>query len=190
MYEDDSIGIGGVITVIVIIAGLIGGAIFLFGGSSTTPTAPKLTEEQTAREVQKNIVTNVPIPQITTSQERLNVAKRAELFNDENKISYVYLTSYGKVMAFYTVKGKVSSLQSYMSPTQKLVKGDGSPCSYYSESCQVVDAPDIDGTYGDNVAGIFFFTTDGAYVEWNGDYMMSDQPLKLTTQPELVRTIK
>ena len=38
--------------------------------------------------------------------------------------------------------------------------------------------------------GIFFFTTEGAYVEWVGDYMMSDQPLKLTTQPELVREIK
>lgn len=36
----------------------------------------------------------------------------------------------------------------------------------------------------------YIFTTEGAYVEWKGDYMMSDQPLKLTTQPELVRQIK
>ena len=41
-----------------------------------------------------------------------------------------------------------------------------------------------------NTDGIFFFTTEGAYVEWKGDYMMSDQPLKLTTTPELVREIK
>lgn len=56
--------------------------------------------------------------------------------------------------------------------------------------CYIVEAPDIDGTYGENVSGIFFFTTDGAYVEWNGEYMMSDQPLQLTDKPALIREIK
>lgn len=149
-----------------------------------------------AEEAQKKMTAAVPIPQITTSQERLNVAKRAEIFNNENKVSYIYLVNYGKVMAFYSVKGKVSSLRSYVAPTEKLVNGQGAPCTNFwginhgYEPCYTVSAPDIDGTYGDNVEGIFFFTTEGAYVEWKGDYMMSDQPLKLSTQPELVREIK
>lgn len=160
------------------------------GWFSSTPT-PK-TETQTAREIQKKLIQDVPVPQLEHSLERENVSKRAQIFNTPDKISYIYLVSYGKVMAFYTVKGKVSSLQSYMVPTEKMVRSDGSSCgsSSSSEYCFTISAPDIDGTYGENVQGIFFFTTDGAYVEWKGDYMMSDQPLKLTTQPELVRTIK
>lgn len=151
------------------------------------------TETQKAGQVQKTLATNVPIPQISTSLERLNVSKRAQIFNDENKISYIYLVSFGKVMSFYTVKGKVSSLRSYMVPSDKIVNSYGQACSD-NYGCggdgYVVDAPDIDGTYGENANGIFFFTTDGVYVEWNGEYMVSDQPLKLTTQPELIREIK
>jgi hypothetical protein len=132
--------------------------------------------------VTDNVVKSIPVPQLTSSSERANVAERAKRFDNPNKISYVYLVNYGKVMAFYTVKGKISSLNSYMTPEQKV--------EYSGSGNVVVDAPDIDGTYGSNVEGIFFFTTEGAYVEWKGDYMMSDQPLKLTTPPELVREIK
>lgn len=145
---------------------------------------------------QSRMISSIPIPELQTSSERKNVARRAEIFNNESKISYIYLVNYGKVMAFYTVKGKVSSLRSYMSPMEQLVDYKGRKCDgTWSNACSssagfVVSAPDIDGTYGENVDGIFFFTTDGAYVEWRGDYMMSDQPLKLTTQPELVREIK
>lgn len=37
--------------------------------------------------------------------------------------------------------------------------------------------------------GIFFFTTEGAYVEWAGEYMVSDFPLKLSTPPAMVKQI-
>lgn len=165
-------------------------------GGGAASASNNATKESNA--ITNQIATNIPVPQLTTSSERKNVAKRAELFNNEEKISYIYLVSYGKVMAFYPVQGKVSSLQSYMTPVDKMVLGNGSDCnegdqwgqSDDSGDCYVVSAPDIDGTYGENVEGIFFFTTEGAYVEWKGEYMMSDQPLKLTTQPELIREIK
>ena len=54
----------------------------------------------------------------------------------------------------------------------------------------MVSSPDIDGSYGTNGYAIFFFTTDDIYVEWRGDYMLVDQPLKLTQPPELIREIK
>lgn len=168
-------------------------SLLAFTGCSSSSVAQGDTyrsEAQDASTNQINMVNATPIPQLTQSLERENVAKRAVLFNDQNKVSYIYLTSFGRVMAFYTVKGKVSSLRSYMTPIEKLVNGYGSPCKAYVDPCYPVEAPDIDGTYGENVSGIFFFTTDGAYVEWNGEYMMSDFPLKLSTQPELVREIK
>lgn len=147
-------------------------------------------EVQIANEVQENLINNTPAPKIQTSLERSNVAKRAEIFNKENKVSYIYLINYGRIMAFYTVKGKVSSLHSYLFPSDKLVNKNGDTCSSGTSDCYAVEAPDIDGTYGENVSGIFFFTTEGAYVEWNGEYMMSDQPLQLTDKPALTREIK
>jgi prepilin-type N-terminal cleavage/methylation domain-containing protein len=150
------------------------------------PLSNAVTE---SNEINRDISRSVPIPQLVTSSERKNVAKRAELFDTEGKISYIYLVSYGKVMAFFTVEGKVSSLRSYMTPVDKLITGNGNDCAVYTSYCYVVNAPDLDGTYGENVEGIFFFTTEGAYVEWKGEYMMSDQPLKLSTPPELVRQI-
>jgi len=163
-------------------------------GSGCAPASTGSYSSDTAKveETQKRVQAMVPIPEIKTSAERQNIASRAKLFDSENKITYIYLISYGKVMAFYTVKGKVSSLNSYLTPLDKVVKDDGSPCDYYSStgSCYVVSAPDIDGAYGENANGIFFFTTEGAYVEWQGDYMVSDQPLQLSTPPELVRSVK
>lgn len=161
-----------------------------------TQQEPNAVEE--SNKIAQDVFKAIPVPQLQTSSERKNVAKRAEMFNNEEKISYIYLVSYGKVMSFFTVQGKVSSLRSYMTPTQKMVYGNGDNCSEAdqwgqsddSADCYVTDAPDIDGTYGENVEGIFFFTTEGAYVEWKGEYMMSDQPLKLATQPELIREIK
>ncbi len=155
-------------------------------------TTNKVQTDQLLKNM-TSIITAQPIPSITNSQERANIAKRAQLFNSPDKISYIYLVNYGKVMAFFTVKGKVSSLNSYMTPQEQIVYGDGTKCQSGSGSqtnCYAVQAPDIDGSYGENANGIFFFTTEDAYVEWKGDYMMSDQPLKLSTQPELVRQIK
>jgi len=43
--------------------------------------------------------------------------------------------------------------------------------------------PAEDGSYGSNGDAIFFFATDGTYLEWNGRYHLSDKPLKLTQPP-------
>lgn len=180
--------------------------VVLTGCVEPTPATSNTTNLQSQTnqliENQTKLTNSVEMPKLTTSQERLNIKRRAELFDNENKISYIYLVNYGKVMAFYTVKGKVSSLKSYLSPQEILVDYKGRPCSAEPNVCELgygesrsgaaysIQAPDIDGSYGDNADGIFFFTTEGAYVEWVGDYMMSDQPLKLSTPPELVREIK
>ena len=167
------------------------------------PPAPAQTAYQSdsakTEATQETVQKAVPIPQINQSIERQNISKRATTFDVQNKTSYIYLIDYGKVMAFYTITGKVSSLNSYLTPSEQLVDGSGEPCTNVRsgggssadswEPCYAVSSPDIDGAYGDNADGVFFFTTDGAYVEWKGNYMMSDQPLQLSTPPELVRQI-
>ena len=39
--------------------------------------------------------------------------------------------------------------------------------------------PDVDGSYGENDTGIFFFTPDGKYIEWTGTYLYSDIPFEV-----------
>jgi hypothetical protein len=148
-------------------------------------------EAQATEDNQKRLLKAVPVPQLQTSQERKNLVRRLEAFNSEDKISYIYLVNYGKVMAFYTIKGKVSSVNSMLTTTEQLVDRFGAQCGdNMSTDCFVVSSPDIDGSYGSNGDAVFFFTTEDVYVEWRGDYMLVDQPLKLTQQPELVREIK
>ena len=150
---------------------------------STTNTEQKVTEIN-----QERLLTNQPVPQIDKSLERENLIKRLQLLNDQNKVFYVYLISYGKVMAFYTAQGKVSSLNTYLTGKDKIVRNPNG-CASSADCYFSMESPDIDGTYGSNADGVFFFTTEGAYVEWKGEYMVSDYPLKLSTPPELVKTV-
>jgi hypothetical protein len=122
---------------------------------------------------------NEPAPTISYSNDRAEIASRLTTWNDPNKIGYVYLIDYGKVMAFYTIKGMVVSTNSYDTPMTAPLDSNDSQSS-------VVDLPDLDGTYGSNPNSIFFYTTSGVYVEWQGDYMLTDQPMQLVTPPELI----
>lgn len=152
--------------------------------------ASHFTESKQTEVIQQGLMTANPIPKISRSLERENLAKRLDLLNDQSKIFYVYLVSYGKVMAYYTAQGKVSSVNSKLTTQEQIVR-DPACTAYNGRSCRfIVESPDLDGSYGTNGDGIFFFTTGGAYVEWAGEYMVSDYPLALSTPPELVRSLK
>jgi hypothetical protein len=159
------------------------------------PSTQKI-EQTKVENNQQTLIQNQPVPQITKSLERENIINRLNLLNDESKVFYVYLVSYGKVMAFYTAKGKVTSLNSYINSQQRVVNDENCNNAYGGEGSSkrecyfVIDTPDIDGSYGENADGVFFFTTEGAYVEWVGEYMVSDFPLKLTQPAELVKEVK
>lgn len=148
--------------------------------TSCTETSQGLAQAYNQNNTQlQKLETNEPAPSISYSNDRAEIAQRLTTWNDPNKIGYVYLIDYGKVMAFYTIKGMVVSLNSYDTPMS-------APLNQNNDESSIVDLPDLDGTYGSNGGGIFFYTTSGVYVEWQGDYMLSDQPLQMTTPPELI----
>ena len=106
------------------------------------------------------------------SLERYNLIRRAYWVNGqrekaaavvcqvEKPLGYIVLfTESGSVVGRFVVDGKVSSLNSYLTPDSE----------EYSSSYSRWIA-DVDGSYGENDAGIFFFTPDGKYVEWTGTY--------------------
>lgn len=146
-------------------------------------------ETQTAVDVQKTLDIgntlsgNQPTPtDITASLERYNHIRRTYWVNGQKEksmlvpaplpnipLAYIVLfTDTGAVVGRFVVEGKVSSLQNYLTPI-----------SQYYESGTSYNRwlPDVDGSYGDNDDGIFFFTPTGNYFEWNGVYLYSDVPL-------------
>jgi hypothetical protein len=145
--------------------------------NETSKTEQALTERN-----QKTLLRTQPPVSLNWSLERQQINKRTSLWNDPNKVSYIYLVSFGKVMSFLTIKGKVSSVNSQIT--------NPSQVRWRSSGIVTLPSPAEDGSYGENGDAIFFFTTDGTYVEWAGDYMLADKPLKLSTPPVIVRQTK
>lgn len=103
--------------------------------------------------------------------EQANLKKKIKLDEDANRIGYVYVMSFSKFIGYYTIKGKISANGSQLAPEQEVI------CRYSSDSCQAVDSSQDDGTFGTGDPGIFFFTTEGAMVVTDLDYMYSTQPI-------------
>jgi len=159
-------------------------SIVLVGCGDDNSTSSKEQEKTEANQLR--LLKAQPPVSLDSSLERENINKRTLLWNSENKVSYIYLVSFGKVMAFFSIKGKVSSVNSQITnPSQIAIKKR----STGNWSTHVIPSPAEDGSYGSNGDGIFFFTTDGTYVEWAGSYMLADKPLKLSTPPSLSRSI-
>lgn len=152
---------------------------FVLMAAGCEDASTRRIEEAAAEKNQQALIDRYPVPTLTESLERKNLIERAQRINQQNLTGCIYLVSYGTVMASYPVKGKVSSLNSYLLSGDRYI-GDGT----------VVEQADIDGAYGKNADGIFFFTADtNAYVEWQGEYLWSDQCLGLSVQPTLVRQL-
>ena len=128
---------------------------------------------------------NQPTPNdIDYSLERYNLIRRTYWVNGQREkavnlpcpvvkpFGYIVLfTENGGIVGSFTVDGKVSSLNSFLTPDSE----------YYSRGDYTNDwLPDVDGSYGENDnMGIFFFTNDGKYIEWTGIYLYSDIPMKV-----------
>lgn len=137
------------------------------------------------QNIANNIQSNQPTPtDINYSLERYNLIKRAYWVNGqrekamslpcaiERPIGYVVLlTESGAVVGRFVVDGKVTSLNSYLTPDSEYYEHSSGSSAVYNKWLA-----DVDGSYGANDSGIFFFTTDGQYIEFSGLYLYSDIP--------------
>lgn len=146
--------------------------------SGTSQMEEMLVTEKNQQRLRKA----VPEPELTTSLERKQLVMRLRRFNQEDKISYIYLLSFGRVMSYYAIKGKVSSVNSKLTTTDQIIEDHWGNVT--------VESPDLDGSYGSNGDAIFFFTSDDIYIEWNGQYLLSDRPLRLSQEPLLMKMEK
>ena len=143
---------------------------------------------QTASDLQAS----QPTPtDIDFSLERYNLIKRAYWVNGqrekamsvpckvERPLGYILLlTDAGAPVGRFVVDGKVSSLNSYLTPDSEFYEQE-----FGSNGYSIGDGndwlADVDGSYGMNDNGIFFFTPDGNYWEWTGTYLYSDVPFEI-----------
>lgn len=150
-------------------------------------------------EVGNKLSENQPTPtDIEYSLERYNLTKRTYWVNGEREkalsltspidrpLGYIVLFSgNGSVLGRFTVDGKVTSLNSFLTPDSEYFekntgyRSGSTPTSKGVEDYSNKWLADVDGSYGENDAGIFFFTTDGKYIEFTGDYLYSDIPFEV-----------
>ena len=134
-------------------------------------------------EVGNRLAGNQPTPtDIQYSLERYNLIRRAYWVNGmkekalavprpaEVPLGYcVLFTESGNVIGQFAVDGKVTSLNSYLTPSTTPTGSGGAR-----------ELPDVDGAYGENDIGIFFFTPSWQYIEWDAHYLYSDEPFKIS----------
>lgn len=135
-------------------------------------------------EVSAKLEAAQPTPtDIDYSLERYNLIRRAYWVNGqrekamslvcpiEKPLGYIVIvTDNGGILGRFIVDGKVSYLNSYLTPESTAYSGGDYRVDWLA---------DVDGSYGDNDDGIFFFTPDGKYFEWNGRYLYTDIPVEV-----------
>lgn len=171
--------------------------IFSCAGCEVDVDAGSNTKQNVAdtMDVTNKLTGNQKTPtDIDYSLERYNLIKRAYWVNGqrqkadavpcpvERPIGYIVLFGdTGAILGTYTVDGKITSLNSYLSPDSEYYEYN------YGGSRETFNdwLADVDGSYGVNVDGVFWFTVDGHYMEWTGNYLYSDIPFEVE-EPVLV----
>lgn len=165
--------------------------IAMLSGGCNNENLQKSSDVSKQQIITKTLEQSQPTPtDIDYSLERYNLIRRAYWVNGqrekalslpcpvEKPLGYVVLMLEGVgVVGNYVIDGKVSSLNSFLTPDSEYYE-----CSAGSFSFQNDWIADVDGSYGENDAGIFFFTTDGKYIEWTGTYIYSDIPYIVDNQ--------
>lgn len=149
-------------------------------GCEEVPTSGTQQNINDTKEITNNLTQAQPTPtDINYSLERYNLIRRAYWVNGQREkanslvckvdkpLGYIVLFAGNTVVGKFIVDGKVSSLNSFLSP------------DYTEDHTINTELADVDGSYGENDFGIFFFTPDGKYVEWTGEYLFSDIPFEI-----------
>lgn len=165
---------------ILIIASNLTGCVMPEEGGSRADTYATI---QTANTLQNN----QPTPtDINYSLERYNLIRRAYWVNGqrekantlicgvEKPLGYIVLFCGNATVGSFVVDGKASSLNSFLTPDSEYYETTGGESWRYNNWLA-----DVDGSYGENDNGIFFFTPDGKYIEWTGEYLYSDIPFEV-----------
>lgn len=159
----------------------------------TSAVAGSKADKQNTLNIGDKLAENQPTPaDIDYSLERYNLIRRTYWVNGqrekanalvceiEKPLGYIVLFGEaGTVIGSFVVDGKVSSLNSYLTPDSEYYEKISSSSEWSGHEASNKWLADVDGSYGENDNGIFFFTPDGKYIEWTGIYLYSDIPFEV-----------
>ncbi len=119
----------------------------------------------------------------TENAEIDNIKRRLEITSSPGKIGYVVLLNEaGQPILYTSVKGKLTSGSKRLTRPMELIHGDRGQA--YGDF--LAPGPSDEGTYGSSSPYIYFWTHEDRYVQWSGDYLYSDQPIRLRVEPLVV----
>jgi len=131
-------------------------------------------EEQQSRSAQADIglaKAEAAMSKTKTNGEIDNIANRLTLTGDPNLLGHIAIVNkVGQVVLYTTIKGKITS------GSKRLT--NPSACG-----ANIGDCPNDEGTYGSSNPYVFFWTTQGQYIQTSMDYIYSDKPLRLDEKP-------
>lgn len=109
-----------------------------------------------------------------------NIKRRLELTADPALQGYIVLfNDMGRPILYTTIKGKVTSGGKRLTPPIR-------EWSISGNNNALGDAPSDEGTWGSSNPYIFFWTTSGQYIQWSGNYLYSDKPIRITDSPAVM----
>jgi hypothetical protein len=136
--------------------------------SGCNPSNNKKEQAAIAKQAAESIV-------FTENSEIENIKRRLELTSKVNAIGYiVLLNDAGQPILYTTVKGKVTS------GSKRLTRED----EYISGALR--KSASDEGTYGSSNPYIYFWSTNGTYHQWSGQYLYSDKPIRLRVEPLVI----
>jgi hypothetical protein len=142
------------------------------------PTAQEARAQDGARRAQ------AALSNTTDNSEQDNIERRIRLTSQPGLIGYIVLMNQaGQPIMYTSVKGKVtSSGKRLTAPVRDWGGGMNNAIPYGTLDV----APSDEGTWGSSDAYIYFWTVDGQYIQWKGDYLYSNSPIRLAVQPLVV----
>lgn len=140
----------------------------LIAGCTAEPDA-KTVQAQKAQDAANSIT-------FSENAEIDNIKKRLTLTANPGLLGFiVLLNEMGQPVMYTGVKGKVTSGSKRLTKPYK-----------WENNTSHVDAPSDEGTFGQSGEYIYFWTPADQYIQWNGRYLYSDKPFRLSAPPLVV----
>ena len=152
---------------------IVSAAFLLAAGCGQSPPTAKDIQAKRGEQLANQI-------QFSENAEQDNIVRRLKLTANPGQIGFVILlNSAGQPIWYGSVKGKITSSGKRLTSPEK-DWGD-SPTS--TPLGTMGPAPSDEGTWGSSDTYVYFWTTDGQYMQWSGDYLYSDKPFRLKIEP-------
>lgn len=154
-------------------------AVLTMGASDCTQ------QESTNKQVQKSAAQAAASTlNFTENVEIENIRRRLELTSKPGQLGFIMLLNeMGQPILYEGVKGKITSSSKRLTPTDRASSawGGGQNTVVRAEASE-------DGTFGNSDAYVYYWNVDGAYRQWGGKYLYSDQPMRLRQDPLIINT--